>query len=356
MEWAEIPEAVVAWSQALAPLAGRIKRAAAAIPTVGDVGYYVHPGTLQVGLVSHRDDLADLAACKAAVDAADPAVGIVPLFLSHQGGTTSPLDDPAAAWVKVAHSPALRRLGALLNFFPGQYPGGLPNHPGPTAAVLTSGLLGAGLGYGAGRLASRLLPRGYGDHLGPAGAVLGGLVGATPGAAWGYANHASGHGLDDPWPLDQTAPLPPTPVPPQDPVKAAQDALAAVPVPARVRRFLGKQASTLAGGGGALEVNIDALGRTLWQSGASPQLAGATMGAMFAAQQLPDPRSRPGVVTGNQLGQLAMGAAGDYTKGLLVGHALNAVIGTPFRPGAVGLGVAALGVIGSVVPRLFGAR
>ena len=53
----------------------------------------------------------------------------------------------AEPWVKVAYSPTLHRAGELLNFFPGQYPGGVPNSPSPLAAMLTSGLLGAGLGW-----------------------------------------------------------------------------------------------------------------------------------------------------------------------------------------------------------------
>jgi hypothetical protein len=101
-------------------------------------------------------------------------------------------------------------------------------------------------------------------------------------------------------------------------------------------------------------VNIDHLGRTLWDYGASPGLAATTMGTMYAAQQMPDPRSRPGWVTAGQLGSLAEGAIGNYGRGALVGEAINLVIGTPIRPATVGLGAAALGVLGAIVPRLLG--
>ena len=83
-------------------------------------------------------------------------------------------------------------------------------------------------------------------------------------------------------------------------------------------------------------------------------MAASTMGGIYAAQQMPDPRSRPGLVTGHQLGQLAQNAVGDYAKGYLVGAALNTIVGTPIRNSSFGLGGVALGVIGAVVPKLFG--
>lgn len=351
MDWAEIPEAAAAWSAAVAAPAAALQRAAATTYTADHVGWYCHPGDGRIGL--HAAGPADLAACKAAAARALPGAAVAPLFLSGQDG----LDDPAGCWVKAAHSPTLRRLGELLNFFPGQYPGGLPNAPSPAAAMLASGLVGAGLGWGAGRIARRLLPEGYGDGLGRTGAVLGGLAGAAPGALWGYANARTGHGLLDSWPLDQPPGTPPRFDDAPDGwrnFKAAADALAAVPVPARVRRVLAKAAFDSLPDPSLLDVDVDALGRTLWRSGASPQLAGSTMGALYAAQQLPDPRSRPGLVTGAQLGRLAQNAAGDYVTGLLVGRALNAVAGTPWSAPALGAGAAALGVIGAVVPKLFG--
>lgn len=355
MEWDEIPEAVTAWSDLLAPVADVIKRAVADIYTTSDVGIYVHPGTGTVGLISHNEDLADLALCKEALDRVVSDRDMVPLFFNY---SEDRLDDPQSCWVKVAHSAAIQRMGELLNFFPGQYPGGIPNAPSPIAAMLTSGVLGAGLGYGAGRLASKILPRGYGDRLGSTGAILGGLAGAAPGAVWGAVNQKNDHSLGDAWPLDTPSTTPAGRD--EDPnswlygKEAVDRLLQAVPIPERVANFFPKEAGDTLADPALLDVHVDALGRTLWQSGASPQLAGMTMGAMYAAQQFPDPRSSPEIVTGNQLGQLAMGAAGNYISGLAVGRALNTVIGTPYRTSQYGAGAVALGVIGSVVPRLFG--
>src|SRR4029077_14413714 len=112
---------------------------------------------------------------------------VVSRLLGHDVGREGPLDLRAlatSAWVKVAYSPTVRRAGELLNFFPGQYPGGIPNAPSPVAAMLTSALVGGGLGYGTGWLASKLLPCGYGDKLKRTGGVLGALLGSAPGALW----------------------------------------------------------------------------------------------------------------------------------------------------------------------------
>jgi hypothetical protein len=105
--------------------------------------------------------------------------------------------------------------------------------------------------------------------------------------------------------------------------------------------------------GGAADVDIDALGRTLWNTGAPANTAATTMGAMYAAQQLPDPRSRPGKVTGHQLGELTENLVGDYAKGWLVGAALNTIVGTPWPASHYGAGNLALGLIETVVPKLF---
>jgi hypothetical protein len=63
--------------------------------------------------------------------------------------------------------------------------------PSPLGAALASGLLGAGLGYGAGWLGEKVLPQ---EHFAPGalrrtGAVAGGLLGALPALWWGSIAH-----------------------------------------------------------------------------------------------------------------------------------------------------------------------
>lgn len=371
MEWEDVPDAVDEWTAKAAGPARDLRREA--VPTAGDVGYYVDPGSGSVALHARGCDRADLSLAKAAACRAVGRDLVRPLFLTHRE-----LADPDAAWVKVAYSRGLRRLGEVLNFLPGQYAGGIPNFPSPLAATLTTGALGAGLGWGAGRLAQGFMPEDTGDHLPRTGAALGGLLGALPGAALGAAYAQNGHPVYKAGPLGVEAGSDPSPdvhapwargvqgplfeVAASDlraglagdedsAVLPAADAAAA----AFVKRAFGTLGwSPMARQRTLGDVDIDALGRTLWETGASPSLAATTMGAVYAARQLPDPYSRPGVVTGRQLGQLAMNAAGDYTKGLLAGAALNAVVGTPYSAPVFGAGAAALGVIGAVVPKLLG--
>lgn len=371
MRWEELPEALDAWSLKCAAPARDVQRVAAGVYTTGHVGYHYDVARGLLALHPYPDATpTDLALCKAAAARAvgPDAVLSLPLrgldFAGEHG------------WVKVAYSPALRRIGELLNFFPGKYPGGIPNYPSPLTAMLTTGLVGGGLGYGTGWLAEKILPRGWGGKLKRTGAVLGALLGAAPGGMWLASNLMTGRGpldssvLDSPrpspWYSDQEVSGEPMDMPPQPlgdaPRREGARALRKLGAfyEDAVRNFV-KHAFDDEFGGFApprvptpYDVNVNALGQTLWQAGAAPQTAGSVMGTMYAAQQLPDPRSEPGWVTAGQLGQLAANAGKDYLTGALVGAALNAVVGTPFRATTYGAGNAVLGIIKSVVPRLFG--
>jgi hypothetical protein len=381
MRWEDVPVAVDEWLLKVAATGYDVRQEAVDVVTGTDVGYYCSPGSGLVAVYAPAADAGDRLRVKRATERAVGPSGVRPLFLTGQE-----LAHPDSDWVKVAYSTSLRRAGELLNFFPGQYPGGLPNAPSPLAAMLTTGLLGAGLGWGAGKLGKRVLPPGYGDNLPRAGMLLGAGLGAAPGAAWAGTNKLTGRPLNDPtllkppagagpidypWAVDgSNAVVPPdarldlhgldsaveqlhTTVPHR--LKASLDKLTLHPM---YKAAVAKEASTWGVADrrepSSADVNINHLGQTLWDLGASPQTAATTMGAMYAAHQLPDPGARPGWVTGRQLGQLAANAAGDFATGVLVGTALNATVGTPYKPGAFGAGAATLGVIAAVVPKLFG--
>lgn len=349
MRWEDLPETVDAWAAKTAGVARDLQRAAASVYTRGDVGYYFNPLTEKAALHGRDATPADLALCQAT---AARAAGRGPVRLLEPG------DLARHPWVKVAYSPAVRRAGELLNFFPGQYPGGVPNAPSPVAAMLTSALVGGGLGYGTGWLAGKLLPKGYGDKLKRTGGVLGALLGAAPGSLWLASNLAEGKG-----PLDGSA----LAAPPSDSYAARLPSVEGLhptvklgSMYARAVETFVKRAFADSFGGFApppvptpYDVNINALGQTLWHAGAAPPTAGTVMGTMYAAQQLPDPRSRPGWVTAGQLGQLAANAGKDYLTGALVGAAINTAIGTPFRASSFGAANATLGIIKAVIPKLF---
>lgn len=358
--------AVRDWAKALEKVAYALRARTADTLFDADIGYYADPESHVLAIYRDGASIREYALAKAAA-AAVATVRPEPLTLAELG---------RAAWVKVAYSPTLRAVGETGNFFPGQIAAGIPNSPSPLAAMLTSGLLGAGLGWGGGHLLKKVLPARYGEKLPQTGAILGGLAGAVPGAVWAGANKLTGRDWNDPELLDQAAGAEPDRFPfatqgtlhiPQpgqgDPTAELRDAAKQVVMPHYKHSFdaLRKEAvEKMAFRMGRpqpqspVEVDIDALGRTLWSADASPMLAATTMGAMYAAQQMDDPDSRPGFVTGHQLGELARHAAGDYAKGYLVGAAINAVIGTPVSARSFGAGSAALGVIGAVVPKLFG--
>lgn len=365
MRWEDVPDIVDEWAVKVAASAAALRRAAANIFTSSDVGYYYNPVVEHIGFYSPDENPTDLVRCKTA---AARVTGLPSLFLTYQD-----LADTDGTWVKVAYSPTLRRAGELLNFFPGQLPGGVPNAPSPLAAILTSGLLGAGLGYGGGKILSSLLPRRVGHNLGRTGLLLGAALGAAPGAAWAGTNVLANRSPNDPTllagnPDDEVDIMPNASnggnMLPYDET-GVSDLLSGTTQAGLGRAFKSaldayeKSASTFAGSyappsATPMDVNINALGQTMWDLGATPTLTAATMAGVYAARQLPDPRGRPGWATSHQLGQLAQNAAGDYATGLLVGAALNGIVGTPLSAPTYGLGNMALGIVGAVVPKLFG--
>jgi len=393
--WDEVPDVVDEWLLKIASPAEAIRRGTSRVFTRGDVGYYWNPDKEIGGLHGREATAQDLALCTAALTRAVGADQVLP----------EPLTFPEVSsghFVKVAYSPTLRRAGELLNFFPGKYPGGIPNAPSPLAATLTGGLVGAGLGYGAGWLGEKLLPSSWRrGRLRRTLALIGGLTGSTPGAMWTLSALSRGRSLTDgsdlagkpgDKPVNETPAIPvPTwadkPAPlwrrimasedytPADygigeyePLKEACDVLAGVELGQRYTQATEKFASlgTFSRPSytrippGPLTVNTNKMGQTLWEVGASPQTAATTMGALYAAQQMPDSNSQPGQVTPHQTGLLGtmMGAAGGgvqgYAAGWAVGKALGLLTGMPAgtqntlkRSGAI------LGVINAVVPRLF---
>jgi hypothetical protein len=254
-------------------------------------------------------------------------------------------------WVKVAYSPTLRRLGELAQFFPSK---DIPGFGGrPVASTVASGLLGAGLGYGAGWLGEKVIPRWAQTEgtLRKWTTLLGGLGGTALGATPGLLNMHDGRSFNDPtlWSSQADEPW--------------QGNTVGSRYKAAVDRFVTKQALGSMGGPSFEEaplVQMDELGRVLWGTNASPQTTAMAMGAMYGANQIPDPNSRPGQVTPHQVGMfgLAMGAAGGGIRGYLTGRAVGAGLGlltgmpasTQNTLSQTGL---ALGVVNTLVPRLF---
>lgn len=373
--WTDVIPAISEWYGPCVDASAKIRVQALDIPTAGHVGFYYSPEFKKYAVYAHEgvteDDLERTIK-----------------FAKEIGPTRSTpltLDDlDTQPWVKVAYSQMIKTIAENLNFIPGKYLGMIPNNPNPLAAMLTSGLVGAGLGYGAGRLVKAVAPEGWGENLPTSLALLGGLGGAgAAGLIRAYPSITEGKSLLSNWPFSDTGEpvgqeqgpegggpsvfdisrIPQTLHDSQGTARPARPAAgkAQPPRPVPVKRGSDKCAFNtfapdlpLPQAPTPFDVNVDALGRTLWQTGASPQVAAGTMATMYAASQMPSNREVPGYVMADQLGKLALNAAGDYSKGFMAGYVLNKVVGTPYTAPQFGMGNLALGVIKTVVPTILG--
>jgi len=256
-------------------------------------------------------------------------------------------------WVKVAYSPTLRRIGEIAQFFPSK---SIPGFGGrPIASTIASGLLGAGLGYGAGWLGEQVLPQSAKDSRGTLRkrlALLGGLGGAAIGSVPGLINLHDGRSFNDPelWS--------------GFPEDGFEHSILNQRYKTAVSAFVTKQSNFGTIGGPPFAtaplIKTDELGHVLWGTNASPQTTAMTMGAVYGANQMPDPNSQLGSVTPHQMGLFGtmMGAAGGglkgYVTGRAVGYGLGFLTGMPAgTQQTLGQTGAALGVINTLVPRLF---
>ena len=340
-----------------ADAADMLRRAVSNAYTKSSVGIYWHPVKEKVAFFlndeKHPEDL-------------DTCFSV----LNEKVGQTVLQSDPLTAddlaedwWVKVAYSPTVRRLGEILQFFPSDK---IPGFGGrPIASTIASGLLGAGLGYGGGALLDKMTPekvKGKKGRLKNWGAALGALAGGAVGATPGFVNLMDNRSFNDNtlWNQPRTDRFDTDDLKLRAPASKYVEA-----IDSYVSKLSEKHASDFATIGGPSygempNVNTNRLGQVLWDTYAGPQTTAMTMGAMYGANQMPDPRSRPGVVTPHQTGLfgMAMGAAGGgikgYATGWAVGKGLGILTGMPQgtqdklkQTGAV------LGVVNSLVPRLF---
>jgi hypothetical protein len=380
-----------------------IKEAASGMYTAAPCGYYYNPGAQRYGIYAPATPFAsqvvDFVTCKKAADRVGPTEED-PLTIEQVS---------TGDWVKVAYSPWVNKTLQYLNFLPGKYPGGIPNIASPIASMATTGLLGAGLGYGAGWLGEKLMPEKWKrGRLRKTLAVIGGLAGAVPGAMYGAWNVAGGKPFYEAT-LKNVPKHPVTgnpinvPAHSFDPAqrevneqkafeaagksasayteaneglvvelgsqylaaveKLAYDMMADQRALDGESTFLVKHAFMDTFGGayaprrprGPLDINVDTLGNTLWDVGAKPGTAAMTMGALHAAQQMPGGRDESGWVTPTQMAGLAAHMGAGYVSGALVGSALGMLTGMPAGPQQTLKDTGMyLGIVKSVVPKLFG--
>jgi hypothetical protein len=281
------------------------------LPTFAQVDVYADPGTKQAYCCGDDKDIAEAAI--------------------HSAGFTR-LESPPAYAVKLAAGRGITP-GGLIGYRPLYYNDKLISPASLPRAAVTSGLLGAVGGFGLGAALQGLLPDEYEGKSMKTRLALAGLgIGLAPAAVYGALNYAVGNSPLSAKLTNNTAQTPPT-------IKAADAG--------------GTAGSIITPPKTNLDVNIDAMGRTLWRVGAPPELAGMTYGALRAASTLPG-GNREGWVTPTQLAGLAFRLGSGYLTGAMTGAALGMITNVPPSvQNALAVSGAALNVISSVVPPLF---
>jgi hypothetical protein len=242
-----------------------------------------------------------------------------------------------------------------MNLTPGKLFGVVPNTPGPVASMLTSGLLGAGLGYGAGWIGEKMMPNDWRrGRLSKTLALLGGAAGIMPGLAYGMTNKAKNLPFNDNTTLDH----PPTGgIMPENHFPVAPLFRSAVD---SVKEKLGRDLADNSGMTGDIPpIQVDKFNQTIWGDPyVSPNIPlstrGAATSAVTLAQQMPGGIGA-GWVTPMQLGHIAAGMGVGYASGALVGGVLGLLTGMPesTQDQLKRTGMYA-GIISEVVPMLFG--
>lgn len=269
-------------------------------------------------------------------------------------------DTFASEWEKQGTSTLLNTLAQYMNLIPGEFPGGLPNHPSPLTSMLVGGLAGAGLGYGAGYLGEHLLPQTWQrGKLRRTLATAGGALGAAPGAAWGLVNKADGRSFNDSELFQQPRP----PVDVSNNMDQYFTTLDHIPdyLKEDVKVSFEKAAKLYPGTGlVGPPIDVTQFNQTIWQD---PRVAGmlpvplraAASGLVTGAANLPG-KDDTQFVTPFDVARMAAGMGSGYLSGMLVGKALGILTGMPqeTQDKLKTTGMWA-GVIANLVPIAFGA-
>lgn len=263
-------------------------------------------------------------------------------------------------------SPSFRKLLEFLrlaNYIP---PEGIPRKPSPLIATLLGGALGAGVGYSLATPVSWLLPETWSrGNLRRTAAIIGGLLGSSPGLLFGLTNLAEGKSYDDPSGLEVEG---------YDPIEGRYlpDELTAEDLQPAIW-------ATLSGSGmkKSSQVDPDSLTglptfdrtpyiprydfhRTIWEdprvaSRLSLPMRAAASGLVEAAAVRSGTDTAPRFVTPADIGRVAVGMGSGYASGWLVGKGLGLLMGMPqqTQEKLKNTGMWA-GAVANLIPAVFG--
>ncbi len=227
--------------------------------------------------------------------------------------------------------------------------------PNPLISTIAGSLLGAGLGYGGGYLAEKLLPEKYFDkgRLRRTTALAGALLGAAPGVSWGY-NNIRDLGLKGV--VDQY---------PYGPAKEVQASYK--PIHNQLLKEIPKEAQELnslflkyadeTGAEFVPSIPVDQFGQVIWNDlrdyggFTQPNIAAATTGVLQAASA----QKGTNLISPFDIARIGVGAGSGYLSSLFVGKVLGSLAG--LKPEAQSklqdMGIWA-GALANTVPLLFG--
>jgi hypothetical protein len=345
--WSEVPRRAVELAKIASEAAGKIQEAIKALPQDGFLDLWYEP--YEDAAYVNFGDWADKSAVTQWTDTLSGVVSRVDYDYELGGpGAIEYGNDwvkvatvhPGVLFQKQAASKPMRLFGNLAGFF-NDYAPGVPGLPSPLSAMLASGMLGAGLGYGTGWAAEKAMPEKWRrGRLRRTLAILGGLGAAVPAGLWGAYN-LSQHG---PAGLLKGSPLdaPPdmtgaTYKEPKFPIMDAQERLAEIELSPMYKwavendEFAGYYGET-----GAFMPPIDAmrLVEVIHTPPVSQQLSpstqAATTGLMVGAGHIQSQgQGMPRLVSPMAVGRMSAGMGSGWLSGLLVGKVLGALTGMP---------------------------
>ena len=375
IRWAKVPETAVALRDKYAASAAAISAAIEDLPRGGFLDLWQNGNDLVLN-VGDWCESADLAAWETTLEP-----------LCDDLRVESEIGNPGAEWVKIAFryrelpyqvkqaaSAALRSLGQIGGYVPGGWADALGG-PTPLSGMLASGMIGAGLGYGAGWLGEQVLPRDWRrGRLRRALSLAGGLAGATPGALAVFDNWHKGRNLNSGALMGYSKPdevqyyhsqhpdfdpaMPYVPVDYKSAAAACRGELDSSFKQAFSRT--GWELDTELQGPSPI-IPIDSFNQTIYRdpfvsSQLSPPIQAAASGLMEAAYNS-QPRPGARLVSPMDIARVSAGMGSGYLSGAIVGKALGALVGMP-QPAQDQLKQTGMwaGLVANLVPLAFGAR
>ena len=267
------------------------------------------------------------------------------LFKSAEGEESSYFNDnaipnrpPQTETPGIQPFKALAQLGGWRKGITSDLIGGTGGNPTPVSAMIGSGLLGAGLGYGTGWLLEHLISKKYMNRgrLRKTLGILGGLGAAVPGALWGVTNVQQGL-----------------------PFNKASCAKYEKPLPeeAELNEFFVKSLqkyADIAGGAGGDKIDVDAFNEILWNPGdpfTPPAIRAGASGLVTGAGEV----IGSNFITPKDIARVAVGAGAGYVSGSIVGKTLGALAGLtpPVQEKLQQIGTWS-GVLKSIIPSVLG--